>query len=73
MYICLYLCFKLLWCLCVIVVMGNLQQEAGPRDLAPRALLLTWELHSMSSSCAHTVFSIALLRTLLLLMNCLLE
>jgi hypothetical protein len=37
MYICLYLCFKLLWYPCVIVVMGNLQQEAGPRDLALRA------------------------------------
>lgn len=36
----------------VIVVMGNLQQEARPRNLPPRALLLSWGLESVSISCA---------------------
>lgn len=67
MYTSLYLCFKLLWCLGVIVVMGTLQQEARPRDLPPKALLL----HNVFSSYAHTVFGIPLLRTWLLLMICL--
>lgn len=72
MYIYLYLCCKLLWRPCVIVDMGNLQQEARPRDLPPMALLLSWELHSTSISYAHPVLSIPLLRALLLLMNCIL-
>lgn len=70
MYTSLYLCFKLLWCPGVIVVLGTLQQEARPRDLPPKALLLSWELHNIFSSYAHTVFGTPLLRTWLLLMIC---